>query len=176
MFCNGCGQALVVGQGFCPRCGRASGLGMPVAAVPPAYGFWPPLAQIEQRVNSLAIGWFVYAGIVGITGLIGLSMAHAFLSGHDFGPWYGHGHRFFDGPMMPLFFLRFARIALFIRIALALAAGYGLYNKTTWGRILAIIAGCLALIHPILGTALGIWTLVVLLKAPNAAGYEAMAR
>jgi hypothetical protein len=38
------------------------------------------------------------------------------------------------------------------------------------------VAGCLAILHPLLGTALGVWTLVVLLNAPNAAGYEAMAR
>ncbi len=176
MYCNGCGQALVAGQGFCPRCGRASGWGMPMVAGAPIPAFWPPLAQIEQRVNSLAVGWFVYAALVGITGVIGLAFAHAFLSGHEFGPWYSHSHRLFDGPMMPLFLLKFARIALCIRLGLALAAGYGLYNKTTWGRTVAIIAGCLAILHPFLGTALGIWTLVVLLKAPNAAGYEALAR
>ena len=95
----------------------------------------------------------------------------------NFGGWPGHlGRRFFDGPAMPLIFLRFAWLALSIRFGLALAAGYGLMHKTTWGRTVAIIAGFLSLLHPILGTALGIWTLVVLLKAPNAAGYEAMAR
>lgn len=193
MYCNGCGQALVAGQGFCPRCGLASGIGIPMAAPPapgyaaPGYadtgyaapGFWPPLAQIEQRINSLAIGWFVYAGLVAVTGIIGMTVAHAIFSEHAFDPWSdwsGHGHRFFDGPTMPLFFMKFARAALFFRFALALAAGYGLHNKTTWGRTVAIIAGCLALIHPVLGTILGIWTLAVLLKAPNAAGYQALAR
>jgi hypothetical protein len=176
MYCNNCSQALVAGQGFCPRCGYASGMGIPMAAPPPGPGFWPPLAQIEQRINALAIGWFIYAGLVAVTGIIGITVAHAIFENHAFGPWATHGHRFFDGPILPLFWMKFARAALFIRFALALAAGYGLHNKTTWGRTVAIIAGCLALIHPILGTALGIWTLVVLLKAPNAAGYEAMAR
>ena len=179
MYCNNCSQALVAGQGFCPRCGYASGMGMPMVAPPPTPAFWPPLAQIEQRINALAIGWFVYAGLVAVTGIIGMAVAHAIFDNHAFGPWSnwsGHGHRFLDGPIMPLFWMKFARAALFIRFALALAAGYGLHNKTTWGRTVAIIAGCLALIHPILGTVLGIWTLVVLLKAPNAAGYEAMAR
>jgi hypothetical protein len=40
----------------------------------------------------------------------------------------------------------------------------------------AIVAGILALIHLPFGTVLGIWPLVVLLNAPNAAGYEAMVR
>jgi len=77
---------------------------------------------------------------------------------------------------MPFFFMKFARGILLFRVVVALIAGYGLLQKTSWGRWVAIVAGCLAIFHPILGTALGIWTLVVLLNAPNAAGYEAMAR
>jgi uncharacterized membrane protein (DUF2068 family) len=78
--------------------------------------------------------------------------------------------------MMPLFFLKFARVVLAMKVMLALAAGIGLMQKTSWGRWVAIVAGCLALLHPILGTMLGIWTLAVLLSAPNALGYEVMAR
>ncbi len=113
-----------------------------------------------------------------LTGLIGLAFAHAWMGGHDFGSWGGHcfGRNFFNGPTMPFVFLRFARVVLFVKAALALAAGVGLMQKASWGRWVAIVAGCLAIFHPVLGTALGIWTLVVLLNAPNAAGYEAMAR
>jgi len=184
MNCNGCGQALVAGQGFCPRCGLASGLG-----APPAPGTNPyfansmggySLATVERRVNALAVGWFVYAGLAAVTGLVGLAFAHAWMGGHPgpFGYWGGHGygHNFLYGPAMPFFFLRFARLALFVRVALAIAAGAGLMQKASWGRWVAIVAGCLALFHPLLGTALGIWTLVVLLSAPTAAGYEVMTR
>jgi hypothetical protein len=180
MYCSGCGQALVAGQGFCPRCGRASGLGTPMAPVPPqSYGptSWLPLASIERRINALAVGWFVYAGISGLFGLIGLAFTHAWMSGH-MGDWQdrGFGHHFFNGPMMPFFFLKFARVFLLLRVGLAVLAGWGLMQKASWGRVVAIVVGCLAILHPLLGTALGIWTLVVLLNAPNAAGYEAMAR
>lgn len=180
MYCNGCGQALVAGQGFCPRCGLASGLGMPMAPPPNSYRSGYPnmfsLALVERRVNALAVGWFIYAGLVAVTGFFGLVFAHAWMGSH--GGWGGHGfgHNFVFGPGMPFFFLRFARVALFFRVALAVAAGVGLMQKATWGRWVAIVAGCLSLFHPVLGTALGIWSLVVLLNAPNAAGYEAMAR
>lgn len=146
--------------------------------MPPA--FFPPLALVERRINALAMGWLIYAGLVAVTGLIGLAFTHAWMSGHmgGYGPWGGHGfgHNFLNGPMMPFFFFRFARVMILLRVALALAAGFGLREKTTWGRGVAIVAGCLALFHPLLGTGLGIWTLVVLLNAPNAAGYEAMVR
>jgi hypothetical protein len=187
MYCSGCGQALVAGQGFCPRCGQASGLGMPVAPDPRQFGAGFPgmvsIATVERRVNALAVGWFAYAGLVTLTGLIGLAFAHAWMGGFGhgfgpFGPWAGRGfgHNFLNGPAMPFVFLRFARVVLFVKVALALAAGVGLMQKASWGRWVAIVAGCLAILHPILGTALGIWTLVVLLNAPNAAGYEVMAR
>jgi hypothetical protein len=182
MYCSGCGQALVAGQGFCPRCGRVSGMEMPPVVGPNQYGpGFPlgvlPLAQVERRVNALAVGWFVYAGLSAIGGLFALAFAHAWMSGHG-GAWSGHGfgHNYLYGPAMPFFFMRFARIALFLRVALALAAGIGLMQKASWGRWVAIVAAFLVLLHPILGTALGIWTLVVLLSAPNAAGYQAMAR
>jgi hypothetical protein len=181
MYCNGCGQALLAGQGFCPRCGLVSGMGMPMAGMPRS---WLPLGLVERRINALAVGWLVYAGLIAATGFLGLAFAHAFLSGHlgafgyDPRVWGGHGlgHRIGIGPLMPLFFLKFAWMAMVVRVGLALAAGLGLMQKSTWGRWVAIVAGCLALIHLPFGTALGIWTLMVLLSAPNAAGYEAMAR
>ena len=179
MHCSGCGQDLMAGQGFCPRCGRISGLGMPMVSVP-AQGFnsgpvgWPPLAQIERRVNALAVGWFVYTGVAAFFGLIGLAFVHGAIGRHfgGFGPFSGR----FGHPMMGLFWIKFAWMALALRVGLGLAAAIGLMQKTAWGRVVAIVAAFIAILHFPFGTAIAIWTLVILLKAPNAAGYEAMAR
>jgi hypothetical protein len=43
-------------------------------------------------------------------------------------------------------------------------AGIGLLRMKSWGRILAIVVGCLDLLHIPFGTALGIYTLWVLLN------------
>ena len=43
-------------------------------------------------------------------------------------------------------------------------AGIGLLRMKSWGRILAIVVGCLNLLHIPFGTALGIYTLWVLLN------------
>ena len=146
----------------------------------PAPGFipgaasWLPLAQIERRVNALAVGWFIYSGVAAFFGLIGLAFIHASIGRHfgGFGPFSGR----FGHPMTDLFWMKFAWLALALRVGLGLAAAIGLMQKTTWGRVVAIIAAFLAILHFPFGTAIAIWTLVVLLKAPNAAGYEAMAR
>jgi len=58
------------------------------------------------------------------------------------------------------------------RAALALASGWGLIQHARWGRIFAIFVAIVSLFRFPLGTALGIWTLVVLLGARNAVLYE----
>jgi hypothetical protein len=186
MFCGKCGQALLVGQEICPRCGTVNVIG-----VRPRVGYVqgpPSLSYLERRVNSLAVAWYVYAGIVAVTGVFGLAFAQSILSGH-MGPWmngqngHSHWHGFggpfsgpFSGNWLPLFFVKLGWVWLALRAGLAFAAGYGLMHKTSWGRWVAIVAGVLALLHFPFGTAMGIWTLMVLANASNAAGYEVLVR
>jgi hypothetical protein len=135
-----------------------------------------PLVVVERRVNALATGWMVYAVLIALTGVVGMFFAQAWMAGHmgAFGPW--NGHPMWHGPVLPHLFLRLGWLFLIIRVAFAAAAGYGLMQKASWGRWVAIIAGILTLFHFPFGTAMGVWTLVVLLSVPNAAGYEAMVR
>jgi hypothetical protein len=146
------------GQIVCPQCNR------PVApSVPPVPGFEFVLAGYASKVRVLGILWLVYAGITLVFGIIGLAFAHAFLSG-GFAPWM-HGH----APQMWFFpgLLRFAWVFLLGRAVLAAVAGWGLLERTQWGRIVAIIAAILSLIRIPLGTALGIATLIILIGARN---------
>ena len=114
MYCSGCGEVLA-GRAVCPRCGRVHAmpggpLGGPAGYGMPAYAGMPvPLASVERRVNSLAVGGLVFTGLTALFGLMGLAFAHAFMAGHG-GPWNhgfgpGFGHRYWEGPGMPLFFL-----------------------------------------------------------------------
>ena len=64
--------------------------------------------------------------------------------------------------------------AAFVIAALSvpgLIAGYGLLTKKPWARILAIILGVISLIRFPWGTALGIYTLWVLLSKEGAAEF-----
>jgi hypothetical protein len=106
-------------------------------------------------------------------GAIGLTFAHAFFFGH-FGPWMnGPWAR---GPLPPWWFgpalLHFAWAVLVVRSCLALVAGWGLLERTEWGRVVAIVAAVFSLLKFPFGTALGIWTLVVLLGYRNSTLYE----
>ena len=57
-----------------------------------------------------------------------------------------------------------------------ICVGWGLMQRQPWARIAALILGIVALFHPPFGTALGIYTLWVLLSNDAGTEYERMAR
>ncbi len=172
MYCSGCGLALAPGQAVCPKCGRPA-----MAPVSPVPGMEFQLQSYAGKVKALGVVWLIYSGIALLTGIVALAFANAILSGH-FGPWASehliHGP-FMHGPFMPFFapaMLRFAWIFIFLRVGLAAVAGWGLLERAQWGRIVAIVAACLSLLKFPFGTAMGIWTLVMLLGYRNSTLYE----
>lgn len=164
MFCSGCGHTLEAGQPVCPQCGR------PITPpAPPVPNLAFELANYANRVRALSTVWFIYGGLVIVTGFIGMAFANAFLT-HGFGPW-SHG----DFPFGPNFgpaILHFAWIMIVVRAGLALAAGWGLMEHAPWGRVVAIVAAFLSLLKIPFGTAIGIWTLVMLLGYRNTSLYD----
>lgn len=171
MFCSGCGQALTPGQPVCAQCGR------PVApAVPSVPGLQFQLESYAGKVRALSVVWVVYAGYSVLKAVVGMTFLHAFLSSHfgnwNHGPWSDRSM----GPMPPEWLgqaiFHAVWVGVLIRVALSLVAAWGLHERAQWGRIVAIIAAVWSLIHPLVGTALGIWTLVVLLGYRNTTLYE----
>jgi len=163
MFCNHCGFAMPAGQPACPQCHQS----VP-PLVPPVPGFEFQLAGYAGKVRTLGILWIVYACLSFAIGIAGITFAKAFFDGH-FGPW-SHG----DMPPVWVFpmAMQFAWIFLAGRAVLYAIAGWGLMERAPWGRILAIIAAFLTLIKFPFGTALGIFTLVILLGYRNSSLYE----
>ena len=58
---------------------------------------------------------------------------------------------------------------------LSVIVGYGLMKRKFWARVLAIVAGILALINIPFGTALGVYTLWVLASGVAGMEYESIA-
>jgi hypothetical protein len=168
MYCSGCGQQLEPNQAVCPKCGRAVA---PLAAPPvsPVPGFGFEVENYRSKVKALAIVWFVWAGLGLLLGFAGLTFARSFFMG-------GFGHWMNGGPPPPNWIfpaiMQLAWFSLVVRAALAVVAGWGLLQQEQWGRIVAIIAAILSLIKFPFGTALGIWTLVMLLGYRNSTLYE----
>jgi apolipoprotein N-acyltransferase len=170
MFCSNCGASLVPGQNFCSKCGQQV-----VAEVKPPAPELPiearsaplPPAQsrIEKHTKILAILWLV----ISIVRLV-----------PAFGLWFGSGigMHFVPFPMRALFWPIAGVIGafLFATSIAGLLAGWGLLNYRPWARMLTLVLGVIALIHVPFGTALGIYTLWVLLPAESEREYRRLAR
>jgi hypothetical protein len=146
MFCVRCGAALQPGQSFCPSCGKAS------ASVP----LMPVRSRLAGHVRLLAILWFAISAFRLMPGIFILTM---------FGP---------DSRLLPADvpgfvngILQIVGYVLIAGAAAGLIAGWGLLERQPWGRTLAIVLGAFSLIDVPFGTALGIYTLWVLLPAQS---------
>jgi uncharacterized membrane protein len=146
MNCISCGNPLAPDVRFCTRCGAASALAQPL---------YPD--RVSRHLQSLGVLWLVYAALRAIKGAVGLAFLQRFFGDHVFGCF----------PIMP-----FAGVAIGFSVVGALFTGYALLTRQPWGRIVAIVFGVLALLHPIMGTALGIYTLWVLAPSESGASYD----
>jgi hypothetical protein len=173
MFCSACGHPINPGQPVCGACGRPMAAAVPMV---PNFGF--QLQNYAGRVRALSIVWFVYGGLSLAFGIMSLAFANAWMNGlgpFTHGPW-AHGpwaHGPWSGPWMfgpALIHLAWAFIV--VRSGLALLAGWGLMERTQWGRVVAVVAAIFSLFRFPIGTALGIWTLVTLLGYRNSTLYD----
>jgi hypothetical protein len=170
MFCSGCGHALIQGQPVCPQCGRPV-----VAAVPPIPGMAFLVDAYAGKIKTLGVFWFVYAGLSLLTGFAGMAAFHLF--SRHFGSW--NDNDWANAPFGPWFWPAIAHllwVKVMIRVALALAAGWGLMERAPWGRIVALVAAFWNILHFPFGTALAVFTLVLLLGYRNNALYSQLPR
>lgn len=148
MYCNSCGTKISPGFQFCPTCSR------PIEGVPIVI---PQQRRIAKHLTLLGALWIAYAALSFFNAFIMLilnkSLFSVLMSQPDFAR--------VGGFIRPLFHV-IAFIALGKGI-LSVVAGVGLLAKQSWGRILALVIGCISLINIPLGTALGIYTIWVML-------------
>jgi ABC-type glycerol-3-phosphate transport system permease component len=171
MVCQACGAPVAEQVHFCPKCG------VQMVAAQPTYAAYPPapihtqVPRVQRNLQALGILWCVFGAYRVISGLIGMFFLRAVSIG-GFGagwPFDGHVGGTF-GPAWMTSLLPVIAVYTVITAALALLVGYSLLTRRPWGRTLAIVVGILTLLKPLLGTALGIYTLWVL--APSVSGYE----
>lgn len=185
MHCVQCGAQVMPGQRFCNKCGQPVFAATPSApvAVPapppqppasqtsvpgPGVGFARP-SRVARHISALGLLWIIFSGLRLLPGLALIGIGHM---------------RFpfmmtpIPGPMR-LFIAPFLGGLGFLLSGFAIAgliAGGGLMAHSPWARMLAIVLGCISLIHFPLGTALGIYTLWVLVPQGADAEYRSLAR
>jgi hypothetical protein len=156
MFCDRCGTHLNEQVSFCPSCGK------PARAVP----LMPVQGRIAGHIRLLGILWLALSAFRLLPGLFLVSMVR-------------HGGMTFLPPEVPFFvhgILRAVGAALLFGGAIGIIAGWGLLERQPWARMLAIVLGCFNLIDMPFGTAIGIYTLWVLLPGKSEEEYRQIAR
>ncbi|MGA7220532.1 MAG: zinc ribbon domain-containing protein [Candidatus Sulfotelmatobacter sp.] len=160
MFCDACGTAVQPGQAFCGKCGKQ--IVGPVTAMQLRPG------RVQTYVHLLGILWLAISAFNTMGGVFLYILAHTlFAHMRDFG-----------APEAPTAFLRpiLTVIAIFV-LAKALAGffvGWGLMRRESWARVAALVLGFLSLFNVPFGTAVGVYTLWILLPAQSQQEYDAL--
>ena len=156
MFCSLCGTEIQPGSAACPSCGRR--MGDPAGAV--------AQSRLERHLRTLGILWMAIGGLFLIPAVAVMVFGHGIrFVVHNHEPW----------PDLVQFLICVAGGSLAILAAGGVCVGLGLIQRRPWARITAIILGALALFHPPFGTALGVYTLWVLLADENGDQYRYLA-
>ncbi len=150
MYCNHCGTEIEPNHAFCIACGK------PVAAAQP-----PHRTPLSEHLRLLGIFWIMLSA-VRLLGAGALFVVAEFIFGE---------RQEFLWALLTL-------IGVFVLLLAAggLAAGWGLWQREPWARSLALGMAAISLIDIPFGTALGIYTLVVLLPVDAEEEFKRLAR
>lgn len=117
---------------------------------------------IEKHVKVLAILHIIHSAIIGVIGIF-LFLLLTFV-----GAVSGD-----EDALLVLLIIGIVSIFIFMIFAVpGIVAGVGLLMKKNWGRILTLIIGFLKMLDFPLGTALGVYTAVILLREDAPAYFQ----
>jgi len=173
MFCDKCGADIGSGAQLCSSCGKA------VVATPSAPQATAATTRaladgrVQRHIQVLASLWlangilrFAEVGSIFIAGQM-----LPFLMG-----WGVPGH----AGNWPFNFLPFGLYSIGGLLAIFgvayIVLAWGLFQRQPWARVLGLVLGILSLLRPPFGTALGIYTLWVLLPEHSGQEYERVSR
>jgi hypothetical protein len=160
MFCTRCGRQVADNENFCPGCGntmRSAGTATPLM---------PKQNRIAGHIRLLGILWLAVSAFRMLPGIIITTMMESgfpFRGDHDVPPFVPKLLEMMGGMLITM-------------AVVGMIVGVGLLMRKSWARIFAIVVAILGLIDMPFGTALGIYTLWVLLPAESETEYRQMSQ
>ena len=158
MFCNACGTEIQPGFNVCPKCAT------PVTGVVSSLTAIVTRSRLQRHLATLGLLWIVVGALFLLPALVllllGGTAAHFVIHDNPVAALVG-----------PLVLTLIGSSILLVGIG-GILVGWGLRDRQPWARITAIIQGIVALFHPPFGTALGIYTLWVLLSDESGSEYR----
>jgi hypothetical protein len=160
MFCDGCGAAVQPGQAFCSQCGKQ--IVGPVTAMQPRRG------RVQDHVHLLGIIWLAISAFNAVGGVVLYILANTL---------FAHLHEM-GAPPAPTGFLRpllsVIGILVLAKAACGFITGWGLLHREAWARTMALVMAFISLFNIPFGTAVGVYTMWVLLPGQSQLEYETM--
>lgn len=176
MFCDRCGTSLTPSAQYCSGCGKP--VVQAAVAQTPHTSTTLSQGRVRRHIQPLATLWL-------INGILRLMTVGWFMV---FGTMFFPFLRSWGGPVVwpfgrvfgPDFFFTRGLFSLGIFLALFgvlhLVLAWGLFERQPWARTLGVVIGFLALLRFPLGTALGIYTLWVLLPEESSREYDRLSQ
>ncbi len=125
--------------------------------------------RVQGHLHLLGILWLAISAFNTIGGVVLYVIANTL---------FAHLHEM-GAPEAPAAFLRplLSVIAIFVlaKAACGFIAGWGLMKREPWARVIALVLGFISLFNVPFGTAVGVYTLWVLLPAQSQVEYDALA-
>jgi len=154
MFCDACGAAVYPGQSFCSRCGKQ--IVGTIAAVPSGRG------RVAEHVRLLGILWLAFSAMNALAGVVLFIVANTlFVTG--------------SGVKVPGFLhpmLSVLAVLILAKGGFGFLTGWGLLHREAWARVAALVLAFISLFSVPFGTAIGVYTLWVLLPGDSEQEYE----
>jgi hypothetical protein len=163
MFCDGCGANVQPGQAFCSKCGKQ--IVGPITVMQPIQG------RVQRHTHLLSVLWLALSAFNALGGLIVVIVGTML---------FPHLRQMHDAPPdMPFGFLTVlvTTIGIFVlaKAACGFIAARGLMEHEPWARTAVLVLAFISLFNIPLGTALGVYTLWVLLPGESQQEYDALA-
>ena len=161
MYCNSCGALMGAHDTVCRTCGQGTvGVAGSTSRAPGG--------RLRAHLGTLSILWFVFSAFLLIGAAVTFTISH-----------FMRLHLEVSAPpvgevIAPMVLFGVSMLCLALGAA-SFATGWGLYNRRDWGRPVALVMGFLFLLKPPFGTALGIYTLWVLMSNDADHQYRALA-
>jgi hypothetical protein len=160
MFCDRCGAVVQPAQAFCSQCGKQ---------IIGSAGATPTRGRVQQHSHLLGILWLALSALSAVGGIVLLVLGNTL---------FAHLHEMGAPPQAPTGFLTalFTTLGIVVlaKAAVGFFAGWGLLQREPWARILLIVLAFISLFNIPFGTALGVYTLWVLLPGPSQQEYETL--
>ncbi len=161
MFCDGCGSVVQPGQAFCSKCGKQ--------VVGPVSLMQPIAGRVQSHMHLLGILWLAVSALNAVGGLVLIVVGNTL---------FPHLHEMGAPANVPTPFLSAIvstlGIIVLAKAACGFIAGWGLLHREGWGRIVALVLAFISLFNIPFGTAIGVYTMWVLLPGASQQEYEAL--